>query len=39
MADAGIIRIKAGEMYKNIDSLQSIWKQLEEAGSPTAVRC
>lgn len=30
VADAGIIRIKAGEMYKNIDSLQSIWKQLEE---------
>lgn len=30
LANAGIIRIKAGEMFKNLDSLTSIWKQLGE---------
>lgn len=30
VAGAKIIRIKAGEMFKNLDSLTSIWKQLGE---------
>jgi len=30
IADAKIIKVKAGEMFKNIDSLTSIWKQLGE---------
>lgn len=28
VASAGIIRIKAGEMFKNLDTLTSVWKQL-----------
>lgn len=30
VADAKVIRVKAGEMFKNLDSLTSIWKQLGE---------
>lgn len=30
IADARIIKVKAGEMFKNLDSLTSIWKQLGE---------
>lgn len=28
VADAKVIKVKAGEMFKNLDSLTSIWKQL-----------
>lgn len=31
VANATVIRVKAGEMFKNIDSLTSIWKQLGDA--------
>lgn len=33
VAKAGVIRIKAGEMFKNLDSLTYIWKQLGDGNA------
>lgn len=34
--DAVLINMKAGDMHKNLDSLQSVWKALHEAGATRA---
>lgn len=33
VAAATVITIKAGDMHKNLDSLQSVWKSLHDAGA------
>lgn len=30
---AGVITVKSGDMYKNLDSLQAVWKALHDAGA------